>query len=110
MTKKEKEYLEHLEVRLALRFTGDGPILPDVAPPDFGCDPTSGFLFNSHSIRVYPAWSFLSSHVTDRIDGSRSQGGRWLFSTRDLAFQAMRRELEMRFAKELRRVDVLAGQ
>ena len=108
MNKKEQAYVEELETRLALRFTGERAIVPDVPPPsceERGGQLTKGFLFNSYSRRVSVACSSSISHSIGRDDRADSQRPKSLYGTRKLALQAMRREMELDFARELRAVD-----
>jgi len=108
MNKKEQAYVEELETRLALRFTGEGPLLPDVASPspgERGSRLIKGFAFNGYSKRVDVACSSSVHHSVGRDDRTDRQQPKSLYSTRKLALQAMRREMEMNFARELRAVD-----
>jgi len=88
MTKKEKEYVEHLEneVRLkaALRWT-------DPVEKDFksGDKDTSGWTFNSYNGEVKQSRSSTVS----------------MYSTRLLALKAMRREMENKYSTALAKVD-----
>jgi len=108
MNKKEQAYVEELETRLALRFTGEGTIVPDVPPPtvyEMGDVLTKGFVFNLYGSRVSVACSSSVSHAVGRNDKTARKQSIALYSTRKLALQAMRREMEMNFARELRAVD-----
>lgn len=113
MTKKERELLEYWKVRAkihkALRWTN--PVEPDLPIPESGY--VNGWRYNSYRDgRVYPAWSAHNSHH----DGdfyeqwksakvSSSQRGVSLYSTKVLALQALRAELEEEYAKNLARID-----
>ena len=115
MNKKEKQLLEDLQDKLrlakALRWTEE--VLPDVSPPaledNFGALST-GFSMNSYSQRVVEACSSSCSHGLDRTDRTNSQGSRHLFSSKLLAFKAMRWEIELKCAKELSQIDKLIEQ
>lgn len=108
MTKKEREHLESLERQLrearALRFTEDVP--PDVEPPEKCSLPLSrGFLFNSYNRSITKACSSSIHHCGYDDLKTTTQGSRRLFSTELRACKAMRRELELQFAKELAEID-----
>lgn len=105
MNKKEQAAFEELQTRLALRFTGFEPIKPDIPVPSCFQEMTKGFLFNSYSKRVEPACSTTVSHGYGRDDRTSSQNARALYSSRKLALMAMRREVEIMYAKELRQID-----
>ena len=107
MTKKELAAFEELQLKLrmvmALRMTN--PVKPDVAPPTESFKLTTGWLFNSHSRRVNVACSSVTSHSFSRNDKTDSQRPVWLYSSKKLALQAMRHELELEFARALLLVD-----
>jgi hypothetical protein len=105
MNKKELAMVEELKTRLALRFTGDGPIEPDVPIPFNFSELSTGYLFNSYSKIVSPACSSSGFHARGRTDKTDSQRPVRLYSTRKLALQAMRLEVELRCARELREID-----
>jgi hypothetical protein len=96
-------------INRALRWTG--PVAPDVAPPKWAYgndDATRGWLFNVHVERVAPASSGAVSHnygSQDYMSGGRTQGARWLFSTRLRALQALRYEVEQVYARRLAAID-----
>ena len=103
MTKKEKEYMDKIETRLALRFTD--PVTRDVPIPDFGAPLSTGFLYNSYSRKVAPACSSSISHSFGRNDKTTTQEPAELYSTKLRALKAMRNEMEIHFASILRTVD-----
>ena len=107
MTKKEKEAMEELELKLAMakamRMTSS--VQPDVAPPSESFQLTTGWHFNSYARRVEVACSSVTGHAFGRIDKTNSQNSKWLYSTEKLALMAMRHEMELEFAKALVMVD-----
>lgn len=104
MTKKEREQMEALLTECALYRTQD--IKPDVAPPANGSGEISvGWHYNAYKIHVDQGCSSSYSHSIRSIKETDSQRPRWFFSTRLLALRAMRREIELKAARELRRVD-----
>ena len=108
MTKKELAAFEELQLKLrmviALRMT-DQVTQPDVAPPTEPFELTTGWVFNSHARRVNVACSSGTGHSFGRNDKTDSQQPAWLYSSKKLALQAMRHELELEFAKALLLVD-----
>lgn len=82
-------------------------VLPDVPAPQFSDGLSKGFLPNAYSLRVVPACSSSVSHAFGRDDQTSSQGPRSLYSTRLLAFQAMRYEVAVESAKRLHEIDKL---
>lgn len=109
MTKKEQAYVSELEntVRISRSFKFTPAVKPDVYPPVGGGELSKGFSFNSHSWEVCPACSSSVSHNCWADDKTTSQGARNLFSSRKLALQAMRHELEIQYAGELAKIDKL---
>ena len=115
MNKIEKAQLEMAKSELAtvkaLRWSRYEKLIPDVPPPITGH--TEGFLFYSvDGGHVGKAWSERISHGNgdypkDRIYRSARQAGIWIYSTRKLALQAMRYEIELRSAKQLAAIDAL---
>lgn len=103
MNKKEKEMVEDLKVRCSLRLTE--PVFPDVEIPKYDEPDTKGFMMNSYSMRVDKACSSAHGHCSTGDDKTTSQGGIKIFSTKLLALKAMRSEVEIRIAKELRKID-----
>lgn len=107
MNKREAKEMEDLkrELRMAKALSWTVSVRPDVAPPDcFGI--TTGYLFNSYSVTVSVACSSSTGHAHGKNDKTTTQGSRWLYSTKLLALQAMRNELEVGFAKKLAEVDL----
>jgi len=107
MNKKEKAYVEKLETLAALRHT-DGAE-KDVLPPlvSFSDELTKGYTFNSYAKRVDESCSSFMSHSKNGNTKTTSKGSISMFSTETLAYKAMRKELELRCAKELRAIDLL---
>lgn len=107
MNKAEKTGLEEARTIAALRWSA--PVERDVTQPKGGSGSmTTGWEYNAHSLWVEQMWSTSVSHgsgPTRTANGSASQRGRDLFSTKLLALKAMRHECERRAAKELRRID-----
>jgi hypothetical protein len=110
VTKKELAMVEELQTRLALRFTGGGKIERDVPIPEKFNELSTGFLFNSYSKTVEPSCSSSIYHAKGRTDRTTTQGATRLYSTRKLALQAMRQEVELKCAEELRQIDRLIEQ
>ena len=101
MTKKEQAEVEALKIRLALRFTED--VKPDIPKPESGI--VNGYSFNSSSRRVEKSCSSSIGHNHGRWDKADSQYPIAQYSSPILAYRAMRREVEQRFARELREID-----
>lgn len=107
MNKKEQAEMEELKVKLALRLTDK--IYPDLKKPD-GSDykqMNKGWYFNAHSMQVSKACSTSHGHSVWSDEKTSSQNGIDIFSTRLLALKAMRHEVEMKSARDLRRIDVM---
>jgi hypothetical protein len=110
MTKKEQrevqERIDRAERIAALRWSDR--IEPDVPKPEVFGKPTSGWDFNAYAKRVWPAWSTSITHGEGTYSGNRpsgSQGGRGLYSTRELALRALRYEVACMAAVELLKID-----
>lgn len=112
MSKKEREHIDHLEARLALRHT---------EPVDFDIDPETvgdkeAFGFSRGHVRVEwfrpnRAVTTKSGHGTSGIGSERpprvsSQKGIPLHSIRRDALRHMRYELEQQAAYALRAIDL----
>lgn len=116
MNKKEQAAMADLQCALAearaLRFTPQ--VFPDLPAPARGSSgKTSGWGFSANGKNVHPAWSesYAHGHGPTRSQAlSAAQGSRPLYSTKLLAFQAMRNALEHRFAGELAQVDEWIAQ
>lgn len=108
MNKAERKELEdaraELRIYRALRWTEK--VLPDVHPPESDAV-RLGYSVNVYAQRVEPAWTETSFHGAghSRVAGTASYGGNLLYSTRLLAFKALRSGMEERFARELASVD-----
>ena len=101
MTKKEQAEVERLKTRLALRFTED--VKPDISVPSTGI--VNGWGFNSYSRKVEKSCSTTVFHSDRQWNKTDSQQPIEQYSMPILAYKAMRRELEERFARELREID-----
>jgi hypothetical protein len=105
MTKKEQRQVDEtiagLKLQVALRWTE--PVAPDVPPPDGSSALTVGWLTCYN--RVEPACSSCVHHGSGTTTRTTTQGARTLFSTRLRALKALRHEMELRFAAELRQLD-----
>ncbi|OZS72877.1 hypothetical protein CHI95_19550 [Providencia rettgeri] len=92
----------------ALRTTTQ--VQPDIAIPTSG--KTTGFTydaskigsFKGETIAIYPAWSKPKSHGAAG-NPTEFYGGLPLYSTKLLAYQALRNEIEKRFAVQLQAID-----
>lgn len=112
MNKTEKEMVELLHTKLALRFTQSGSIPHDqAAPKPFGATVT-GFRLTGgvdFSLRVVHYLSGSTGHSTDAAKiptRTSSQGSVSGYSTKLLALQEMRHQVEMAAAKKLRDIDL----
>jgi predicted CxxxxCH...CXXCH cytochrome family protein len=106
MTKKEREYLEFIETKLALHQTE--PVSPDLPPPE-RCDVLAkGWSFNMHTGNVYKTCSSVICHGVG-WDNTNSRGPLWQYSTEVLALRALRYALENECAKKLRQIDLLCA-
>lgn len=111
MNKKEKELLEELKTRLALRHT-DGDVSPDLNGDDRDSK-VIGWAFRTYLTNcgrcytVDKAWSSSWRHGRGWTvdEHTYSRGSIPLYSTKERALRAARREMELLFAKSLRQVD-----
>lgn len=115
MTKKEQaayeEALDEIRILSALRWTTR--VERDVLPPHpmDAIKYTNGWNFNSHAVRVFKVWSSSIYHgegwVEDgkEIPRNASQQPQRLYSSELKAWQAMRQELEWKYARELAAID-----
>lgn len=106
MNKKEKELVEDLYVRLALRFT-DTIELDVEIPESFSPNLSKGFMMNEYSFLVTKACSSSIGHSVHGDEKTTSQKGIKLYSTKLRALKAMRNAIELKCAKELRKIDVM---
>ncbi len=107
MTKKEAAAFEALynELRLAKALRWTEPIALDVAPPSAWGTLSKGWLYNAYTFCVEVACSSQNGHAFGSNDKTISQQPQWLYSTKKLALQAMRNEVELDAAKKLARLD-----
>ncbi|WP_272570288.1 hypothetical protein [Providencia sp. PROV255] len=85
-------------------------VQPDIAVPTSG--KTTGFTydaskvgsFKGETIAIYPAWSKPKSHGAAG-NPTEFYGGQPLYSTKLLAYKALRNEIEKRFAAQLQAID-----
>ena len=107
MTRKERESYELMQLEVTLHkamFVSD-LIEPDVPPPLDGEPMTTGWTYNEHSMRILPACSTSSGHGLDQTDKTTSQRPLALYSTRALAYKALRGVLSRRYALHLLQLD-----
>ena len=107
MTRKERESYELMQLEVTLHkamFVSD-LIEPDVPPPLGGEPMTTGWTYNEHSIRILPACSSSVGHGLDQTDKTTSQRPLALYSTRALAYKALRGVLSRRYALHLLQLD-----
>jgi hypothetical protein len=111
MNKKEQSYVEWLEInlRLAKALSWTQPVAPDIAKPENFREASIGFTFNPHTNTVSPATSesnrhYVGSHAIPR-NGTASQQGIALYSTKLRALQALRHEVEKMVAARLAAID-----
>lgn len=105
MNKSERAALEAALTEAALRRTYD--VRPDIFPPNGGAL-TTGYIpiaALSDSARVDVACSSSVGHATGQVNRTTTQGARSLYSTKLLALQALRYEVESDCARRLRAVD-----
>lgn len=107
MNKKELQMVEDLKVQLALKFTTK--VNSDIPIPDIFSNTVNGYSYNEFSIKVFNSCSNSYSHGWQH-DKTDCQQGISQFSKKSLAAKAMRNELELKYAKELRRVDLMIEQ
>ena len=107
MNKKEQAMVEALRVQAAFHRTVE--VLPDVPLPELDAKELSvGYLpvgTRGESARVERACSSRTGHSVGTHDRTTSQNPRTLYSTRMLALQALRYEVEQECALRLRRID-----
>lgn len=106
MTKKEREQVEVLLTEAALRRTS--PVEPDVPVPVGTGALSVGFLptgERGYDPQVLPACSSAVDHGIGSQDKVSTQGARRLYSSRLLALQALRYEVETECARRLRKID-----
>jgi hypothetical protein len=112
MNKAEKELVEELKLKNALRWTA--PVNPDVPIPESCTSQLSlGWLpiaAMSDSARVESACSSAGSHGVGSWVKTSSQQPRALYSTKLLALKALRYQVECNCAKLLRRIDAMIEQ
>lgn len=107
MNKKEKARVEFLETMLALHPTER--ILPDVPIPEnlaYG-EVVPGYSYNAYSVAAYESCSSSMYHAYRSKNKTSSHGGIEQYSTMVLALRAMRRDIEIRCATELREADLM---
>lgn len=105
ISKKEKQMIEDLQIRLALHFTEK--VEPDIAIPDDYDVIKNGYSFNSYNHNITKSCSSAICHSSVGWDKTTSQRPIKQYSSILLALKAMRNELEYKFAKELGNIDVL---
>ncbi len=110
MNKTEAARMSRMATLLSLHSTGADPIPPDVMPPTERGSDTEGWMYNTYTREVYRAWSTAYNHglgtFANQARSTTSQNSISLYSTRTLALQAMRRELEFEFATKLHAIDL----
>jgi len=103
MNKKELAEMEQLKTRLALRFTE--VVNPDIPVPNINSELVKGFIFNAYSMSVNESCSLSFTHSIRQTEKTTTQGGITQFSTKKLAYQAMRNVVEIECAEKLRKID-----
>lgn len=108
MNKKEKQLVEDLKIKAALRWTS--PVEIDVPIPshdslEFG-EVIKGYSFNSYCRSVDISCSSSMYHNLHGDTKTTSQQPIEQHSTKLLALKAMRHEVEKEFAKELYKIDL----
>ena len=102
MNKKEKEEVETLKTRLALRFFP--PVEPDVDIP-LSREIINGWAYNEYTMVVSKACTSSVSHGYGKWNKTTSQRPIKLYSTQKLAYAALLNKLSKKFANELRGVE-----
>lgn len=102
MTKAEQKQVEELKIRLALRY--HDPVEKDVEIPKEGI--VNGWGFNSYTKAVSKTCSSVIHHSFGQWDKTTSQQAIKQFSSKRLAYKAMLHELSMRFAREMREIEI----
>jgi hypothetical protein len=107
MTKKEQaamdELCKQLALAKALRFTDH--VDKDVFPPEEFMKLSTGWVYNAHTLEVSVACSSAVSHGIGITDRTTTQRPIRMYSTKILALQALRNELEQMYATKLAYVD-----
>jgi len=106
MNKKEQAMVEDLKVMCALHFTNKVELDVEIPEP-FANELSKGFVMNEYSFRVTKACSSSLGHNTSGDDRTTSQEGIKLYSTELLALKAMRNAIELKCARELRKIDIM---
>jgi len=109
MNKAEKALLQAAQDELRMRelFALLPRIPPDIPAPTGSCQAIEGWSFNSHRnyMSVSRKYSTCSSHYTVDENGAKvgpgTQGSRALYSTKELAFEAMKRDYAWNAALKL---------
>ena len=102
MTKAEQKQFEELKIRLALRY--HEPVEKDVQIPKEGI--VNGWGFNSYTKSVSKTCSSPFGHSFGQWDKTTSQQPIKQFSSKNLAYMAMLHEISMRFAREMREIEI----
>lgn len=115
MTKKEKEAFDaailKAEILGALRWSQE--VQPNIPAPVYvgyanSCG-VDGWSFNLYSETVYEAWSEPNAHGQGKYENrskmSGSRGSIALYSSKELALRGLRHEMEMKYAKNLQKID-----
>lgn len=106
MNKKEKQELEDLKIKCALRFTE--PVEKDVDIPELYSDTiANGWGFNVYTATVYKTCSSSIYHNSRGWDVTNSQQPIRQYSTKLLALKALRNATEQDCAKKLRKIDIM---
>lgn len=103
MNKAEKAELEAAKTAAALCWTSPVPF--DVGVPDSGR--VSGWCYNPSALSVWEGWTEKCHHEYGKAPSEYSALADWrkMHSTKLLALKAMRYEVALRAAGELRAID-----
>jgi len=105
MNKKQLKEMEDLKTLASFRRTEE--ILPDLEKPDYNQEKlTLGWSYNSYVMRAYKTCSSCIYHG-EGWEKTNTQNSIKQYSSKILALKAMRFEVEMRIAKELREIDLM---
>lgn len=106
MNKKEQAQMEELRTKLALRFYPE--VLPDLDIPTYEEGIINGYIFNEYTNEIIKACTSEHHHSIRNWDKTTSQNPIKLYSTRELAYKGLLHEMAKSFAKELRKIEILA--
>ena len=102
MTKAEQKQFEELKIMLALKH--HEPVEKDVEIPTEGV--VNGWGFNSYTKLVSKTSSSSVNHSFGQWDKTTSRQPIKQFSSKKLAYKALLHDVSMRFAREMREIEI----